>query len=139
MLFHMAGIAALTILINGTTCGLLIEFLGLTAPSESKTTFFDRAVSYILSEIEESLEVLKLSEFHSEADWTAIWNYFPVLSSKAFKSRLEEISAKENKTLSEIALASMIINYQTKKQHDHGIYHLWLNIFLFINFFVLKY
>lgn len=117
MLFHMAGIAALTILINGTTCGMLIEYLGLTKPSESKITFFDRAVSYILAEIEASLEVLKQSEWHGDADWTSIWNYFPVLSLKAFKRRLFEIIEKENKSLSEIALANMIASYEEKKEH----------------------
>ena len=55
ILFHIAGIAAMTILINGSTCGALIKKLGLSHTSESTKTFFDRAAAFMLSEIEQEV------------------------------------------------------------------------------------
>ena len=43
ILFHVAGIAGLTLLINGTTCGWLVDKLGLTKVSAQEQRLYDLA------------------------------------------------------------------------------------------------
>ena len=43
ILFHVAGIAGLTLLINGTTCGWLVDKLGLTKVSTQEQRLYDMA------------------------------------------------------------------------------------------------
>ena len=42
--FHMAGIAALTLLVNASTTGLLVEKLGVASASSASKQIFHNAV-----------------------------------------------------------------------------------------------
>ena len=75
-LFHSAGIAALTLLINGTTVGHLIRLLGLSSQTTARRKVFESAVKHIHQKQEEGMGSFKHHEFYFDADWTQIRKIF---------------------------------------------------------------
>ena len=72
VLFHMAGIAILTILINGNTTGFLVNYLKLS----EVTPIQKRIISYILTHFlhfsTEKMEELKKNKYYGLVDWELV-------------------------------------------------------------------
>lgn len=77
--FHMAGIAALTLLINGTTTKALVTYLGLAKPSSASQIMFRNAVNHITLRTQETLARLQRDEFYGDADWAVVDGFLPDL------------------------------------------------------------
>jgi len=52
VLFHMAGLAVVTLLINGSTLGVAIRILGLSTQSAAREKLFGHFLSKICKEID---------------------------------------------------------------------------------------
>jgi len=61
-LFHMAGIALLTLTVNGTTTGMLLRCLGLSGSSPARARMLNKAVRRLI-------EVKQKSDLFSQAQY----------------------------------------------------------------------
>ena len=105
--FHMAGIAALTLLVNASTTGLLVEKLGVASASSASKQIFHNAVRALLpvallvrampspapcglpgvpqyhhikDKYEEKINEMKKDDFYSDADWEHVTKWMDKLS-----------------------------------------------------------
>ena len=89
--FLTAGIVLLTILINGSTCKLLLEKLKLNNPTQAEQELFIRATNLIENELEEFLNSkLKKDKYLGNADWNVVYRYLPVFSPQIYWHRVRE-------------------------------------------------
>ncbi|MCG8614336.1 MAG: cation:proton antiporter, partial [Pseudomonadales bacterium] len=72
ILFLCAGIVVLTIVINGTTMGRLLEQLGLNELPPAKQATVDKAIQRITKMVEEVIPELERDEFLRGANWVKI-------------------------------------------------------------------
>jgi len=95
-LFYTAGIVTLTLLINATTIGLLVNSLGLTKLAPAKALMLYDAKKYLREATEKSIEKLKKDRFIKKADFEAVKEYLPEMpeeelkQDQAIKSKIEE-------------------------------------------------
>lgn len=109
MLFHISGIAALTLVVrggaappppaaapspaaagqvNGTTTGALVRYLKLDSASPASRRMFENAVRHLTEETVQGVSKLRHSEFHAHADWQQVWRFMPVLSMEVYQSKM---------------------------------------------------
>jgi len=69
VLFHTAGIAVLTLIINGTTMGFLVRILGLMRMSEVKKKMVRNLIRAYRKEVNETIENLKNKKNFGKVDW----------------------------------------------------------------------
>ncbi|MCK4630165.1 MAG: cation:proton antiporter [Bacteroidales bacterium] len=81
-LFLTAGIVTLTLLVNATTIGLLVNKLGLTKISPAKAAMLSNANQYLRQSTENTIEKLKEDRFMSRANWKAVKDYLPLEEEK---------------------------------------------------------
>ena len=81
-LFLTAGIVTLTLLVNATTIGLLVNKLGLTKISPAKALMLSNANQYLRQSTENTIEKLKEDRFMSKANWKAVKDYLPLEEEK---------------------------------------------------------
>lgn len=113
--FLTAGIVLLTILINGSTCKLLLRMLKLNNPTEAEQELFIRATNVMENELEEFLNSkLKKDKYLGNADWNVVYRYLPVLSPQIYWHRVREghISLNEG----EIGLLGKYIQEEEEKE-----------------------
>ncbi len=92
-LFYVAGIVALTLLINATTIKFIINKLGLTHIPPVKVLMFSNAYRAIHRESEKELEVIKKDRFMSGADWSVVKNY--ILNKQTRSLTPEELASMD--------------------------------------------
>ena len=92
ILFLCAGIVVLTILINGSTMGLVLKWLGLDSLPPAKQATVDKASAKISVELNAMLPAMMENEFLKGADWQEVKH-------KSHIKDIEEVSQKE--TISE--------------------------------------
>ncbi|KAA0146531.1 hypothetical protein FNF29_08003 [Cafeteria roenbergensis] len=68
-LFFMAGITVLTLLVNGTTTGPLVKYLGIGAPTAGKIRMFKRAVAAVERAYAAKRAAMRSDEFFRAVDW----------------------------------------------------------------------
>jgi len=88
--FLMAGIAALTLVINGTTCRYLIGYLGLDRVSDAQKEIYGHICMDIENKLEEEAEAICHSTFFGDADWHLCWRYVPVPTFGVYQARLRD-------------------------------------------------
>lgn len=88
VLFYMAGIAALTILVNGTSIKHLLHYLGMDRGTAADTEIFVRACALIEAKLENRVDLLKADRFVGDADWATVWRYIPVLTPNVYWRRI---------------------------------------------------
>lgn len=86
-IFHMAGIALLTLVINGTSTRALLKYLKMDRGSFASKKIFDTAVQQIDDRTEMAVQTLKEDMFYTDADWSIVWSYIPVLSNTTLRKR----------------------------------------------------
>ncbi len=86
-LFLIAGIVTLTLTINATTIGWLVNKLGLTKIAPAKLLMILNAREYLRMASENSIERIKKDRFMNRADWSKVKEYLP---EKIKKSEIEE-------------------------------------------------
>ncbi|EWM21970.1 salt overly sensitive 1 [Nannochloropsis gaditana] len=90
ILFFTAGIVLLTILINGSTCKLVLQKLKLNNPTRVEQELYIRAMNLIENELEVSLLKLKNDKYLGNADWNVVYRYLPVFSPQIYWHRVRE-------------------------------------------------
>ena len=88
-LFLTAGIVTLTLLVNATTIGLLVNKLGLTKISPAKAAMLSNANQYLRQSTENTIEKLKDDRFMGRANWKAVKDYLPLEEEKFDEQDLE--------------------------------------------------
>ena len=88
-LFLTAGIVTLTLLVNATTIGLLVNKLGLTKISPAKAAMLSNANQYLRQSTENTIEKLKEDRFMGRANWKAVKDYLPLEEDKFDEQDLE--------------------------------------------------
>ena len=110
----MSGIALLTLLINATTIKYLIHYLGLDRSSHAETEIFIHSCSVIEKKIEGVIGELKADRFLGDADWTVVWRYIPLFTSKVYWHRIRLAHIKLSEEEKELLLLSSV---------HHSIFH----------------
>ena len=72
ILFLCAGIVVLTILINGTTMGALLQYLHLNALPAAKQATVDKAENRISEDLNQLLPSMMQNDFLKGADWDSV-------------------------------------------------------------------
>ena len=72
LLFQVAGIVILTLVVNGSTTGILVEALGMLKQSDIKRQMKVRAWMKLQKQLEDDIDELKKSPFYCNANWTAV-------------------------------------------------------------------
>ena len=88
-LFLTAGIVTLTLVVNATTIGFLVNKLGLTKISPAKAAMLSNANQYLRQSTENTIEKLKEDRFMSRANWKAVKDYLPLVEEKFDEQDLE--------------------------------------------------
>ncbi|MBP52882.1 MAG: hypothetical protein CMI27_07025 [Opitutae bacterium] len=76
-LFLISGIVLLTLLVNATTVGPLVNALGLTKLPAVKKLMFSNASGNVADGCEQEMDLLKDDRFLSGANWGIVRNYLP--------------------------------------------------------------
>ena len=72
VLFHTALLAVLTLLINGTTIGFVINKLGLARSSYVQDKMLQQVLKFVIDDSEEHLHSMQESPHLDEADWMRV-------------------------------------------------------------------
>ncbi|CAN0007156.1 unnamed protein product [Pylaiella littoralis] len=88
IMFMIAGLAIMTLLINGTTCGKLLSYFRMDRATKAQTEIFIRACSAVESKLEHVVEELKKDRFLGDAEWPVVWRYVPVMTSRVYWHRI---------------------------------------------------
>ncbi len=91
ILFHCAGIVALTLLINGTTTRSLIKALGMQKVAAAKALMLDNAIKFIREDADKNYEVLRENKFLSGADWERVRGYMPRRKTPKEKGEITDV------------------------------------------------
>lgn len=76
-LFLISGIVLLTLLVNATTVGALVNALGLTKLPAVKKLMFSNASGNVAQGCEQEMDLLKDDRFLSGANWGEVRKYLP--------------------------------------------------------------
>lgn len=77
ILFLLAGTVTLTLLINATTIGWLVNKLGLNKLAPAKAMMIYHARQYLRQSSENTMEKLKSDRFIGKANWNTVMSYMP--------------------------------------------------------------
>ena len=87
VLFHTAGVALLSLLINGTTTEVLIKLVGLDAVPRAEADAFLDLVREIDQNTDTFVEKLKTDPYLKSAQFDSMWLYLPVYSRELYIRR----------------------------------------------------
>jgi NhaP-type Na+/H+ or K+/H+ antiporter len=76
-LFYLAGIVALTLLINATTIKFIVRALGLTDIPPVKIMMFSNVFKSVDKKLDNEMEILRKDRFMNGADWNHVKDYLP--------------------------------------------------------------
>eukprot|EP00466_Bigelowiella_natans_P003597 jgi/Bigna1/134069/aug1.23_g8777 len=77
ILFHTAGIVTLTLLINGSTTGIVLEWVGLKKIKGSKLRAYHKAIESIKKQSEKQSFQMRKEKMFQMADWGEVGRYLP--------------------------------------------------------------
>mmetsp|Transcript_29449 Transcript_29449/g.71764 ORF Transcript_29449/g.71764 Transcript_29449/m.71764 type:complete len:1182 (-) Transcript_29449:327-3872(-) len=77
ILFHVAAIVALTLLVNGSTTGLVLKWVGLKKVSPSKQRAYRKAIESIKESSEKQSMKMRREKMFSMADWALVRKHLP--------------------------------------------------------------
>jgi len=114
ILFHMAGIALLTLIINATTVKYLIHYVGIDRSTHAETEMFIHSCSVIEKKMENVVESLQGDRFLGDADWKTVWRYIPLFTSKVYWHRIR---------VAHISLPKQEMEFLLLSSVHHSIFH----------------
>jgi hypothetical protein len=74
-IFYVSGMATMTLLINGTTCGKLVGYVEMIEKPAIKEKLYRRCLKDIIKRTEKTIEELKNDRFLSLVDWDKVRYY----------------------------------------------------------------
>lgn len=101
-LFHMAGVATLTLVVNGTTTGFLLRKLGLVRRSLASQLMFGAALRQIRSHSTATSDKLRHHEFYHDADWGMVNAFLPTVLG-ALQKKLAAVQAEAHQEVADRA------------------------------------
>lgn len=72
ILLHVAGVALLTLLINATTTGPLVKYLGLSKYSDLKKNLLMGLTKQLNKNVDKDIEILKTKRHFNNVDWAKL-------------------------------------------------------------------
>ena len=72
ILLHVAGVALLTLLINATTTGPLVKYLGLSKYSDLKKNMLMGLTKQLDKNVDKDIEILKTKRHYNNVDWSKL-------------------------------------------------------------------
>jgi NhaP-type Na+/H+ or K+/H+ antiporter len=72
ILLHVAGVALLTLLINATTTGPLVRYLGLSKYSDLKKNMLMSLTKQLDKNVDKDIEILKTKRHYNNVDWSKL-------------------------------------------------------------------
>jgi NhaP-type Na+/H+ or K+/H+ antiporter len=69
VLLHTAGVALLTLLINATTTGRLVKYLGLSRTSDLKKNILVGLTNQLDKNVDRNIEILREKRHFNHVDW----------------------------------------------------------------------
>ncbi|KAG5188581.1 Sodium/hydrogen exchanger family [Tribonema minus] len=90
IMFHVCGLVALGLLINGGALWPVLRLIGMdrSAGDELASEVFARACAAIEAKLEQVAEELKQDRFLGDADWPIVWRYIPVMTAHSYWHRI---------------------------------------------------
>ena len=88
-LFYMAGIAVLTLVVNGTTTGTLLKYMGLVSRTQASELMFATALHHIEHHTLSKHKELRADNTYTSVDWAAVEAFM----GKVFDNLYEELHA----------------------------------------------
>lgn len=103
-IFYMSGMATMTLLINGTTCGWLVNKVEMIDKPAIKEKLYQRCLKDIIKLTDKTIEDLKTNRFLSMVDWQKVKFY---LGDTKMNEKVEELGREisrksQNRVLSSI-------------------------------------
>ena len=74
-IFYLSGMVILTMLINGTTCGFLVKYIGMVDQPPIKEKLYQRCLEEILNKTHHQIQELKSDRFLQLVDWGKVEFY----------------------------------------------------------------
>lgn len=74
-IFYMSGMATMTLLINGTTCGSLVNYVEMIEKPAIKEKLYRRCLKDIIKRTNKTIEELKNDRFLGLVDWDKVRYY----------------------------------------------------------------
>ncbi|CAM9333885.1 unnamed protein product [Scytosiphon promiscuus] len=106
IVFLTAGVAVLSLVVNGTTTGPLVRFLKLDRASEASQSVFGQACFALELSMQKQEQLLKEDPFLCDANWNLVWRYLPLFTAESYFTRLSKghiaLSANEASPLEDI-------------------------------------
>ena len=102
--FYMSGMAVLTILVNGLTCGKLVNYVQMIVTPPIKDKLFERCLKKIEQRTKEKMSELKANSYVSTADWKKVEALVGLTRQKARPNR--DIQMKEKNRASRSSVYS---------------------------------
>ncbi|CAN0312081.1 unnamed protein product, partial [Scytosiphon promiscuus] len=90
IVFLTAGVAVLSLVLNGTTTGPLVRFLKLDRASEASQSVFGQACFALELSMEKQEQLLKEDPFLCDANWNLVWRYLPLFTAESYFTRLSK-------------------------------------------------
>ena len=87
VLFHTAGVALLSLLINGTTTELLLKLVNLDAVGRAEADAFLSVCKEVDQNTDKFIEHLKLDPYLGSCSFNKVWLYLPVYSRELYIRR----------------------------------------------------
>ena len=104
-LFHMSGVALLTLVVNGSTAGRLVQWLGLVSASAASKVSWENATQHMNHTMKHVIEKLKHNEMYTCADWEVVLKFLPTFSEQAgteIEETVDQMFLREPETASKI-------------------------------------
>ncbi|KAH8068026.1 potassium:proton antiporter [Aureococcus anophagefferens] len=90
MLFHVSGIAILTLCVNGTTMVHVLNWTGLSKKTDAEDEIFAHVTVDVDKKLANEIASLTREQYLGDADWKMIWRYLPVFSVETYWLRLRD-------------------------------------------------
>ncbi|KAA0167706.1 hypothetical protein FNF27_07268 [Cafeteria roenbergensis] len=87
VLFFVAGIAFLTLLVNGSTTKALLGALGLQGEPKASKQLFRQSCQLLNNRVEQRAAELQRDPHLLRADWRQLWAYLPVPTADVYRQR----------------------------------------------------
>jgi hypothetical protein len=112
VIFHTAGIAIMTLVINGTTMGFLVRKLGLMRMSEVQKKMLKNVVQAYKKEAAEKIEELKENEHFNKIDWDVLKHMAKAdeIKNRIFKDRQIEKEKTDKVSSSQLDDEGLVID-----------------------------
>lgn len=72
ILLHVSGTALLTLLINATTTGLLVNYLGLSPYSDLKKNILLSVANQVQDDVDKKIKLLRSEKYYKFVEWDVV-------------------------------------------------------------------